>query len=196
MSIRQTAPPTAEPVSLDALKAHLRVDGGDEDELLAAYCAAAREACETFQGRAYVAQIWQVTLDRFPGPGEDWVADKDFVPSADPFSVGVIKLPRPPLQSITSIAYVDANGATQTLAASGYQVDTASEPGRVLPAYNGSWPSTRAQPNAVTITFTAGYATPFTADATTNLLTATRRTFASGDLVRLTNDGEIGRAHV
>jgi hypothetical protein len=189
MSLRQTAAPTAEPVSLDALKLHLRIDGSDEDDLLTAFTAAARGTCESFQGRAYVAQTWRVTLDRFPGGGEEWTADKEFVASADPNAAGTIRVPRPPLISVTSIAYVDTDGDSQTLDAADYTVDTASEPGRIVPAYGEDWPSTREQPGAVTVTFVAGYATPFTADAATNILTAAGRALTSGEVVRLTNEG-------
>jgi uncharacterized phiE125 gp8 family phage protein len=65
----------------------------------------------------------------------------------------------PPLQSVTSITYVDTDGVTQTLAADQYQVDSASIPARIVPAYGVLWPYTRTQLNAVTIRFVAGYTT-------------------------------------
>ncbi len=58
-----------------------------------------------------------------------------------------------PIQSITSVEYVDTDGATQTLASSGYQFDAK---GRLSPSYGNSWPSTRSQYDAVTVTYIAG----------------------------------------
>ena len=67
-------------------------------------------------------------------------------------------MPRPPLQSVTSITYVDDAGDTQTLSSSLYQVDTKSQPGRIIPAYGESWPTVRSNTlNAVTVNFVAGY---------------------------------------
>lgn len=66
---------------------------------------------------------------------------------------------RPPLLTITSIAYVDTNGDSQTFSSDDYSADLDSIPGRAVLNYGESWPSTRTQPQAVTVTFTAGYGT-------------------------------------
>ena len=71
---------------------------------------------------------------------------------------GEIRVPRPPLQSVTSIVYVDSNGNTDTLSPSLYQVDTNRMPGRIAPIYTQVWPVVQYQTyNAVQITFVAGY---------------------------------------
>jgi uncharacterized phiE125 gp8 family phage protein len=61
---------------------------------------------------------------------------------------------------VTHIKYTDTDGALQTLSSSRYVVDTACKPGRIIPAYNDYWPSTRDIPNAVTVRFVAGWLTP------------------------------------
>ena len=53
-----------------------------------------------------------------------------------------------------------ADGNTQTLASTEYLVDAVSEPARLTPAYSKTWPATRNQANAVTVTFVCGYASP------------------------------------
>lgn len=70
-----------------------------------------------------------------------------------------MKIPFPPLISVTSVKYIDTNGTLQTLSPSIYEVDTASSPGVVRLAYNQSWPTPRDTWNAVTIRFVAGYGT-------------------------------------
>jgi uncharacterized phiE125 gp8 family phage protein len=76
-----------------------------------------------------------------------------------------IYLPRPPIQSVLSVTYLDGDGNTSTLydttgspqIDSALVVDTKSAPGRIVPVQNGSWPATYDQINAVTIQYRAGY---------------------------------------
>ena len=69
----------------------------------------------------------------------------------------VILLPRPPIQSVTSIEYIDSSGATVTLDSEEYRVDTNSEPARITEAWGKSWPAVRDVINSVIITSDAGY---------------------------------------
>ncbi len=63
--------------------------------------------------------------------------------------------------SVDSINYIDQDGVTQLLAVADYQVDTASTPGRIAPAFDKVWPVTRLETfNTVTIQFTAGGGDP------------------------------------
>ncbi len=112
---------------------------GLEDDLIDALVKAARKRLEMDTGRALITQTWELYLDKFP--------DDD----------GEIWLPKPPLQSITSIKYYDTDGVEQTWSSDDYRVDIKSEPGRITPAYNESYPTTRTMINAVTIKFVCGY---------------------------------------
>ena len=141
-------PPVGEPVTLEELQAHLRIDGSDEDTLLAVYAQAARQAVEEETWRAILPQTWDLFLDGWP-------------------EEGLIELPKPPLQSVTSITYRDSENVTATLAASVYEVDVASEPGRVTLAYGQSWPTaTLAASHAIRVRFVAGYADAASVPAT------------------------------
>lgn len=141
-------PPAQEPVTLDEAKVHLRVDDDTEDAYIESLIAAAREWCENYQRRAYITQVRELQLDGFPR--RPW-----------------IRLPRPPLQQVTAIKYVRADGTEAIFDPSLYVVDTASQPGRVLLAPEASWPSVDLQPGgAVRITYTCGYGdTPDTVPA-------------------------------
>ncbi len=110
-----------------------------EDDFLSDKIIAAREYCEDFQNRAYLTQTWDLWLDSFP-------------------SGGCIRIPLPPLQSVTSIKYYDTANVEATMAIADYFVDDKSEPGRLSLAYGKSWPSTTLRPvNGVCIEFVAGY---------------------------------------
>ncbi len=132
-----TAPAT-EPVTLSDAKLHLRVDHSAEDDLVRSMITAAREQVESDTGSALITQTWKLVLDAFPD------ADN-------------ILLPRPPLQSVTSVAYLDGDGNQQTLSAGAYVVDTDSRPGRLSLAVGESWPDTYGQAGDVEITYVAGY---------------------------------------
>lgn len=132
-----TTEPTVEPVTLAEAKLHLRgVDHSDEDNLITSLIKAARQWCEEYQNRAYITQTITWKLDRFP---------REFI------------VPRPKLQSVTSIKYIDADGSEQTLDSSYYNVDIYSEPARIALAYGQSWPLLRGDINSVEVIFVAGY---------------------------------------
>ena len=137
-SLSRTVDAAAEILSTAEAKTHLRVEGPDEDTYIAALVKAARMSIEEWTSRATTNQTWVMKLDEFPG--ED-----------------LIRLPRPPLSSVTSVAYVDTAGASQTFSSANYTVVTADTPGRIQLVYDADWPATRAQPGAVTITYVAGY---------------------------------------
>ena len=148
-ALKQTSGPALEPVTLTEIKKHLRVDILDDDDLIGWRIQQAREHAETFTNRQFINATYTLKLDSLPG--------------------GTIVLPRPPLSSVTSITYLDVDGASQTLAATLYDVDTDTEPGLVTRGFNDTWPLTQDIHHAVTVTFVAGYGA-----ATTNVPEAIR----------------------
>lgn len=151
--------PAAEPaVSLVEAKAHLRVDGGEEDALIETLVAAAAEACRAFTARELVNQAWRWTLDGFPGARLPWWQGvREGV--AETEAADALHLPLAPLVSVASVVTYADDGTPATLAAGSYFVDTASVPGRIVPRAGQSWPQPTRRANAVEIVFTAGYGT-------------------------------------
>lgn len=129
--------PTAEPVTeLDA-REQLSISFQDDDPVLARQIVAARLLLEDRSGGAFITQTIVTKLDGgFPAE---------------------FQLPHWPLRSVSSITYLDVDGNSQTLATSEYDVDADTRPGRVIPAYNVTWPITRSTLNAVTVTYLAGH---------------------------------------
>jgi uncharacterized phiE125 gp8 family phage protein len=109
-----------------------------DDPLLRMLITSARQAAETELHRYLITQTLDAYFDAFP--------------DESPYEIRL-----PPLASVTSITYVDTDGASQTLAANQYSVDAKTIPARITPAYGVSWPSTREQNNAVTVRFVSGY---------------------------------------
>ena len=131
--------PTEEPITLAQAKEHLRVDGTDEDALIGTYISAARLKCEELSRRAFVTQTLALVLDCWPDES-------------------IVKLPRPPLISLTSVIYKDSTGTPTTWGSSNYVIDTFSTPGRLALASGMSWPGVTLYPiGGVKITYQAGY---------------------------------------
>ena len=137
-SLKRTVAPTVEPITVQNLKAHARIgDVSDEDPLAAEWITGCREMVEVDCQAALCTQTWTLQFDEFP--------------------CDVIEIPIWPLASVTSVTYIDNDGATQTWSSSYYIVNTASKPGRITLAYNAVWPVARCQENSVTVTFVAGF---------------------------------------
>jgi len=132
-----TTGPTTEPVTVSDVKEALVIDDSADDQLLSRQITTARETLEDRSWTAFNTQTLTTKLD-WGWPAEFW-------------------LPRWPLQSVTSITYLDGNGDSQTLASNQYTVDANTRPGRVIPAYNVTWPLVRSQENTITVTYVAGH---------------------------------------
>lgn len=146
MALNLVTGPALEPLTLAEAKAQCRIssDQTEEDGLLHSLIASAREQAETFTHRPLISQTWSLTLDSFGCSDVLW-------------------LPLPPVTTVSSIAYLDTAGVSQTWGSSNYRTDLPSGPyahkARITPAYGVSWPQTYPVTNAVTVTFVAGYGT-------------------------------------
>lgn len=141
MGYKRTVEPEDEDLlPLGTIKEACRVTHSVDDAFLGTLRQGAREYCEDYTGRALMPQTWQRVMDRFPFNRE-------------------LILRYPPLVSVTSITYIDPDGASQTMSSSDYIVDTFSYRGRIALAPGASWPATQCDRiNAVTVTYVAGYA--------------------------------------
>lgn len=142
----RTVDPTAEPVSVTEAKAHARITHSADDTYLGTLIEAARDLAERQTGLALLTQTWRETFDWFPSrnrTGHDAAA---------------FDIARAPLISVSSITYYDENGDQQTVDSSLYVVDTDNRlRPRVTLAHGQSWPGIQNRPNAVSITYVAGY---------------------------------------
>ena len=139
--------PAAEPiVDVDVARHHLNVEHQEDTSLILGLVAAATRYLEKQTARQFGVATWEMYLDRFPcGPD----------PGLSRCCVLPIEIRKCPVTDVTEVAYTDEAGDPQTVA--GFQKDTISEPARVFPAYGEPWPLARCIPNAVKVTFTAGY---------------------------------------
>lgn len=137
MALKLISAPGQLAVTLDEAKAQCRVTDSNSDALITRLIRGAVARAEHETGRALVDQEWELVLDAFPE--------------------AEIELAKPPVLSITSVKYLDLNGAEQTLTAPNYSLDADTLPGWLFPAVGTSWPSTQDVANAVRVRFRCGY---------------------------------------
>ena len=142
MSVVVTVEPTSEPIGLDEVKSHLNVLSNDHDTYIDELIVAARHHCQTYTRQAAMTTTFRKVL---------WCL---------PIS-GVINLEYPPLQTVTSIYYINSSGVSTLLATTEYVVDSDTKPGRIIRAYEKIWPVVRTSGVAapITVVYVAGHAT-------------------------------------
>ena len=138
MALILIAGPALEPVSLDEVKAHLRIDHVDEDVLIASLVSAARVHLETMLGLSFITQQWMLVLD-------NW-------------SVGhSLPLPLGPVQQITGINLYDADDQASVIASSDYSLDAISQPPRLVWRASSPRPVPGRAHNGIEISLTTGF---------------------------------------
>jgi len=128
------------PIMLEEAKAHVKITGDEEDELLRSYLQGAFEWATESTRRAIVQREYLVTRDDFP--------------------VSTWELPLGRVASIVSVKYIDADGLLQTWTGSPlpYEVDLDTDfAPRLRPRRTESWPITGDFLSAAQVTLTAGW---------------------------------------
>lgn len=147
MKFKIVGAPTVEPVTLCDARNHLRIEAfgyplaHPDDSYITALISVAREWCEQYIRRALATQTVNVVLDEFSD---------------------TMVLPITPVQSVTSIKYLDVAGVEQTLPSTVYYVDTFSGAVKLNP--NQVWPTVYNRDDVITIDYKAGYTTGETLD--------------------------------
>ena len=138
IKLKVTSPPAEQPITLSDARADRRIVDGVHDDALLRYIDQATDWAQQYTARTLITTTYQLALDYFP------VAGKSIV------------LPRPPLQSVSSITYIDTAGASKNIDLTKVYIDTFGRLGAITPI-DDHWPSTDRRPNAVIVEFIAGY---------------------------------------
>jgi len=134
---------------------YLRVDASDPaiSGEMSMLISLSTDEVQRMTGRALVATTFKLVADDWPT--RDTAYSGIF--SGQEY-VRTVELPRSPLISVTSVQYYDEAGVLQTLDPAQYVVSNSFEPGLVYLQHEYTWPSLARRPDAVQVTFTAGYA--------------------------------------
>lgn len=145
-----TVAASAEPLDTVSAVEHLRAQGAGADSEIARLVSAARAYVENYTGTRLITQTLALRSD-------DW-ADLENLQVA-------------PVQSITSISYVDTDGATQTLAGSVYDARLYGLAPTIVLKFNQVWPTIQMG-SLITVTAVVGYGAA--ADVPSDLIHALR----------------------
>jgi len=135
-------PPDADagPVTMAALKAHVGAsDYADDDDMLKAFLSSAVQHLDGWSGilgRCLMPQTWRQDFDCFER---------------------CLRLPLAPVQSITSVQYEDAYGATQTIDGANFALATDALGSFVRFKSTYDFAGVSADRPAVHVTYLAGY---------------------------------------
>jgi len=136
MGLKVITEPATEPVTLTEAELFIRYTQTLQKDVITALITAARRYVEAWTNRTLVTTTYEYYLEDF---------------------CDVMQMPKSTINSITSITYTDSDGNPQTLATSVYGLDNVSTINTVYLLPEQSWPDVQVQPNAVKITFPAGY---------------------------------------
>lgn len=156
----------SEPIELSDAANFLRLEIPDDNALVQGLITSARMECEQRTNRSFINTTWQLSLDYFPPYP---IKTTNILPALA-FGVaavggrtlflnmesGAIRLPMPPLISVSSISYVDPSGQTNTLPFQNIVISTGT-PGQIAPSFGNIFPLTIPSLSSVTIEYVAGY---------------------------------------
>ncbi len=134
--LTQSAAPGATAISAAEVKNYSKVITTADDTLIADLIDAATTYFEEVCNRQLITATWVWTPERFARR---------------------LVMPRAPLQSVTTLKYYDSGGTQQTLSSAVYTVVTSVNPGYIVEAVNQTWPSLQGRPEAIEVTYKAGY---------------------------------------
>lgn len=133
-----TVAATAEPVTLVEAKRQCRVDHDDDNTQIEFLIESARAHAEKYTNTRLATQTVTVKCDSF---------------------CDMARLPLAPVQSVSSVTYVDVDGVTQTLSTDVYETRTDGLESSITLKYGQSWPAIRNK-SRITVTAVVGYETP------------------------------------
>jgi hypothetical protein len=153
-SVSVITQPAIEPVTLDEAKNYARIDVSDDDQLIAAYISAARDAAEQYTRRSFITKTLKLSLD-LQCSETPFVAGTFDAPITSLYSglPSVISLSHGRVQSISSVVTYDLTNAAATYSAANYTLNS----GRLILNYGAIWPSNIRQYGGCEITYVAGY---------------------------------------
>jgi uncharacterized phiE125 gp8 family phage protein len=155
-SLRVKTPPAIEPVDIDTVRRHCRVDSDYDDDLLTMYATTARELVESWLNRACIAQELIFTITNSPPPTASPLVPQSLIVfplNWPPVIRKPISIPRAPCINVSEVLWGQVEDLT-VADPDDYILNLGADPGQIMlkaplvpmiPAYS------------MQMTYTAGY---------------------------------------
>jgi len=137
-SLVRSVAPSVRPISLSEAKDHCRVSHTDDDAYIDQLIdvAVASVDGKGKSGRALITQTWQQSVGQEPG---------------------AVRALMTPFQSLTAVHYYDDAGLLQEATLAEFEAIGLADETYIRPKDGYSWPSADDRPDAIRLTYTAGY---------------------------------------
>ncbi|MCX8998465.1 phage head-tail connector protein [Rhizobiaceae bacterium BDR2-2] len=135
MTYATIAPPAVEPLTLAGAKAHLRLDGAEEDALILSLIATARDHLERETGLCLIGRTMRLYRDRWPPDG-------------------VLDLDHGPVTAVSAVTVYDDAGDASAVSLEGHRLDGTARPARL---WLKDRPAPGAALNGIEVDFVAGF---------------------------------------
>ena len=132
-----TTPPASLPVTLQEFKDYARIDIDDDDDLCTALLTAATDITQAETERSLITRTMTAHY-------KYWSL--------------LLEIPYPPVASVTSVAYIDADDVLQTIGASNYYVITGGAPNLIQFKDTYSFPTLSDRVAPIRVVFVTGTA--------------------------------------
>lgn len=152
---------------LNEARAHLRVDGSDEDSTIGVLISSSAQAVESRTHHQLLHARFKHTQDQFTRS---------------------IRIPHAPLVNVVSVQYLDMDGVVKTVDASDYVVNIDATPATITPAFGKVWPIPMPQESSVFVTYEAGYASPLSVQGSSIIVNGPYA-YTVGQRVTFSNSG-------
>ena len=149
--------PTIEPITINTIRDHLRLDELVDDIQINGYIIAARQWAENYTGRFFIQRTMRQWYDAHP-TGFDHLQEGYATGHQSYFtSRQYLQVASAPIISIDSIKYYNDAGTESTWDSSNYYSDIISDVGKIVLKDGGSFPTDLRKQNGLAVNFTAGY---------------------------------------
>jgi uncharacterized phiE125 gp8 family phage protein len=133
-SLRVVTPPAVEPVDIDTVRRHCRVDSNYDDDLLAIYQTSARQWAEAWLNRALITQELLFSMSTSPPPTASPLVPQSLIvfPLNWPPTIRKpISIPRAPCVSVKSVLWGQVDDM-QPADPDDYVLNLVVEPGQII----------------------------------------------------------------
>lgn len=149
--------PASEPVTVDEVKTHLRLEDSDHDAYITELIKAIRLEFEGLTGLALITQTWRCWYEG-PAFADNlgwWNGVREG--ALEIRSTDFLTLRPNPVSSITSVTTYDPDHAGTAYSSDNYSLDAISRPARLVLDRDAIWPSNLRDRNSIAVVVIAGY---------------------------------------